>query len=499
MQARRSVMVERNARIAIIFVLLQPIFAQISFSPKSVDLKDVAIEYEETPFVPMVFFAGGSSNIDSRFDSMLKELAERSADNPDVIIEIRGYYHKMGDGVSNNGKLCRDRAESVRKRILEFEPGISGRVLVQPAIDPTKLRRGDFGSRDIAIQQENQRAEISARIDEPIALTISSSDPKNAIEQIEREHKLYRIERLLADNPLLFVVIEGMNVGSMREPEKSLEKLFRIKNALTKKLDKPYLSSRIFVALRWDESESENIRLSVCSDWIIHKPISRSNVSANHSDDKIKIDARKNASDIKIFRSDGTKIADVPKYWNLSSIPEPLWIYFASSLVKTSAGHFERIWSKPITFKFKKVRKCTERFIIGNYELNRLRALDAQYSFANRYKIAEKIVRLAAHNRDGKLKITALGYTDDTGDDERNRQMSQLWANKEIDEIERLLVKPELYKIDGFKKMCEIEFSAVGKGNSSKSGSASSFTFDESEPEERIAKRRVEILIEVVK
>lgn len=480
------------------FVLLLPVFAQISVSPKSVDLKGIAIEYEEVPFVPMVFFDGGSSNIDNRFDTMLKELAERIADNPDVIIEIRGYYHKMGDGISGSSELCHDRAEAVRKRILKFKQGIAERVLVQPAIDPTKLRRGDFGSRDIAIQQENQRAEISAHINEPVEITISSTNPKNAIAQIESEHQLYRIKRLLDDNPLLFIIIEGMNLGSMREPNKALEKLFRIKNALAKKLDEPYLSSRIFVALRYDESETEKIRISVSSDWVINKPTMRANTHAERSDNEITIKSGK-GKNFEIFRSDGSKIADVPKGWDLSKIPEPLWNYFASSLLKTSAGHFERIWSKAITFKFKRTKECTERFIVGNFELNRLQALDTQYSFANRYEIAENIVRLAAHNPDGKLKIIALGYTDDTGDDERNRQMSQLWADKEIEELKRLLVKPKLLEVNGFKKMCEIEFSAVGMCNSHRSGSASSFTFDENRPEERIAKRRVEILVEVVK
>ena len=482
----------------VMLVFIAAVFSQISVSPRSIELGDVSVEYEEAPFVPIVFFDGGSSDVHSRFDETLRELAERIAENPDVIVEIRGYYHKLGDGVSGGGELCRRRAESVRKKIISFQPDISERVIVQPAVDPTKLRRGDFGSREIAIQQENQRAEITARIEEPFSITLSGNNPKQTIKKLKKGNKLYRLKRLLTDNPLFFVLIEGVNIGSVRESSKTFEKLMRIRNALAKELGENYLSSRIFVALRRDEISKPSVKMSISTDWVIHKPIYRQNVSADNSAEEVKIDAKK-IKNVKILREDGEIITDVEGKWKLSAVPEPMWQYFASSLIRTPAGHYERIWSKPISFEAEKNSHFVERFVVGNFKLSQLEALDYDYAYAQLFTIARKIVQFSALNPKGKINVKVLGYTDDTGDDERNRQMTQLWADREIEELKRLLQKPSLFDIDGFKKMCEINYSSTGMKNADKDGRASSILMNENNPEGRVAKRRVEIFVEYQK
>ena len=99
-------------------------------------------------------FTAGNTPIERR-------IAVRLEDNPDVIVEIREYYHLSGDGASGGGELAVQRAEAVRQKIIAFDKQISARILVQPSIDATKLCRGDHGSRDPKIRQENQRAALS--------------------------------------------------------------------------------------------------------------------------------------------------------------------------------------------------------------------------------------------------------------------------------------------------------------------------------------------------
>lgn len=486
--------------ICLISFLFSLVLAQISVNPRAVKVTDVSVVYEEAPIVPIVFFSAGSDVVDARFNNTLRILATRMADNPDVVIEIRGYYHPIGDGATGSGELARKRAEAVKRKIVQFEPNVAERVLVQPAVDPTRPLRGKHGSKARKIQQENQRAEISVRPLNPEVIPIRRDNVKKAVAELERSGQLYRIRRLLEDNPLVFVLVEGINIGSMSEPADAFKKLRILLKRLADEFSTPQVELRIFAAMRWNEAEQQQIRLLVCPDWVIEKPHWRADVNAEAERTTIKIKAKRKG-ETKIFRDDGELIATAATGdWRLTTFPDPMRNYFASILLKSSSGQIERMWSKPFSFKLAndQPKSLSERLFIANYELNRLELADSRSSYANRFLIARQIAMLA-QRRIGKIKVSVIGYTDETGDSERNRQMSLLWANMELNEIDLILrgyMSDEYSKLANALKSGRIELSAIGAGNSQKSGTAGKMVIDENTPEGRVAKRRVEILVE---
>jgi len=414
----------------------------------------------------MMFFASGSANVDARFDAMLKEIAVRLADNPDVIVEIRGYYHISGDGASGGGELAKRRAEAVRQKLIAFDKKIEARVFVQPSIDATKLYRGDHGSLDPKIRQENQRAEISVRQFDELMLSFDNTEPKRIIEKLKGTGKLYRIQRLLLDNPLMFMFIEGKDFSALR----------KLQAALQKEFGEP-AAQRIFIAL----TEQNGARMSIHADWVIEKPIAFARVNGNPDNAEIAI-ASKSGGAIKVFQAHGLPVAAPSSAWRLDKIPCPLDKYFASVLVATQSGHLERQWSKAIEFQpAGDWKKFTVDMHIACYERDQLQPESAPSANANRYIIAERIASLAKAHRGKKIEVSVLGYVDDTGDPEKNCQMSQYWADLELSELRKLL--------DGFGVANKVEISAQGKSNAD-NGAISGMKIDENTPEGRIGKRR---------
>ena len=472
--------------------------AKISVSPRKIKVAEGKINTFETPFVPVISFDSGSADVSAEYNAVLKELAQRLRDNPDAIVEIRGYYHITGDGASGNVSLAKNRSDAVRAKLLEFEPTIASRVLVEPAKNPKKLRRGDDGSLDIKIQQENQRAEITARTSEQMEETFKSTNPNAVVEMLEQDGNLYRFQRMLNDNPLFFLIIEGTNITPADKSVKALKILDIIRSKLVGKIKNDAISERIFISANNDNSKVKKIKISVSPEWIVSKPICQSHCSGviEPQSHTCRIESDEQGA-IGIFRDDGYKIADAHSEWNLSPLPDFSRKYFASMLPNKKSPSAMRVWSKPIEFKNgMQPKSLSESFFLTNYKIDQLEIPNDGASYANRDLAARYIVALANSNRKRIVSVKIAGYTDDTGDDEKNRQMTLFWANKEYEYLANLIEfysGEKIEKTGKNKAKCKnIEIEIVGMKNADDNPEIS-----ESTPQGRIAKRRVEIRVEM--
>jgi len=429
----------RGKLIVCIFItaLCSIIYGQFAVSGTE-KLEEISVTYEETPFVPIIYFTSGSDIVDSRFNVVLKELAQRIEDNPDVILDIRGYYHRGGDGVAGDAGLVRRRADAVRAKLIQFKPDILNRVYVQPTIDPTLVRRGKHGSLNPAIRQENQRVEFSIK-------------PLISIESANIEEQRYRIERLLIDNPLA--------VAFVPDPD---SKVF-------KKMPEN-IKARIF--------HGKDDEIVISAEWVIGKPLASTRSNANP--------ARKSCSNCATFRWDGLKADNF----------NPLWNYSTSHIESKSSG-ITRTWGKPLKFKAERY-SVSEKFILARYELDMLEPPADLTSKANRELIAGHIIDFT--NRTDNFKITIIGHTDDIDDPEKSRQMSLFWAQKELDELRTIIIVrlrlSSERELDKWLKSNGISISAIGESDRVSSGIAGKMSSDNAHPEGRVANRRVEIKIE---
>jgi len=466
------------------------VYAEISVSPRKIDIEQFEIDYSETPFVPVVLFDSGSSEVDDYYAPVMKELADRLSENGDAILEIRGYYHPQGDGVSGSVRLAKQRAESVRAKLVEFNSAIQKRIIVEHTPVPTRCIRGDIGSMNPKIQQENRRVEISVRTKEEFKLIFENNTPDEIITQLKETGKLYLLERLLDDNPLFFALIIFPN------SEQDLHNLVEIRNELRDKLKNQISRKRIFIGLK-ESVHRDNVEISVCPKWVIHKSIFQNKITGKIDKNIVKISAD-DETGIRVFRQDGYPIADVVSHWQLSPIPEPTREYYVSGIIPNSSPGTIRRWSKGIKFGYgMKPKSLSAKMILSNYTIDQLTLSDTPDSYANRDMIANYIGSLATHNKKRTIRITIAGYTDHTGDEKKNIQMSEFWAKKEFDYIKRLIPlylnsKTEWEEQNGITKYGNLEFTVLGKGTADENHSISEET-----GYGRIQKRRVELQIEI--
>ncbi|MCD6594250.1 OmpA family protein [bacterium] len=490
---------ENTKHIAILWCLILSVgllSGKISVSPSKIAIDDAKINYVETPFVPIVFFDSGSADVPNNHNDMLTELARRLVDNPDAIVEIRGYYHITGDRASGNAMLAKYRADAVRAKLIQIEPSIASQVIAEPASNPKRLWRGDDGSLDLKIQQENQRAEIAAKVSRQMENKFDSTDPNTILKTLKSNDEIYRIERVLADNPLVFLLIEGTNLSDSDNSAKSLKILDKVRQKLLDNMENDAVKSRVFISVKNDNNTNKSINISVSAEWIVGKPTCENRSTGTVEPQSVRIESDK-AGTMKIFRDDGYKIADVSSRWNLSPIPEPTRKYFVSSISANSSPAQRRIWSKKIEFKYSsKPKMMSEKLIIENFNIDQLIISDTPKYCANRDLLAKYLVSIAKVNRNRTISIKIAGYTDDTGDDEKNRQMSLHWANKEFDYFANLIKFYSGKKVENIDKnnaKCgNIEFEIIGMKNVDDNPKIS-----ESTPQGRVAKRRVEIKMEI--
>jgi len=454
----------------------------ISVSPKKIGIEGASISCRETPFVARVFFPSGSDAVDPACEPVLKELARRIADNPDAIVEIRGYYHIAGDGAAGSPQLATKRAEAVRNRLISYDNSIAKRVLVQPATKPSQCYRGQDGSLDPKIQAENRRAEISVRLSEPAIKKFGTYDPGEIVRALDSSGDLYRFARLVEDNPLFFILITV--AGADKIPAAA-----KIRAKLGKKIKSPAARQRIFIA-RGDIDA--NVEIAVSPIWVITKPFRQADVRGELSADAVKISGG-DAQIVGVYAGDGCFVAPAANEWNLSKIPDPTRTYFVSGW-HTEGAAKRRLWSDEIKFSgWEKGNSVEETMILANYRIDQLSAPEDAGSRANR-DLAARQISLIADKLGTPVTVEIAGFTDDTGDPEKNRQMSLFWAQKEFEQIKPLLeyYLGEKIKMDGQNsgRCGNVKIEIVGKSSADENPK-----IKEDTPAGRIAKRRVEIRI----
>ncbi len=386
----------------------------------------------EKSFVPVVFFEKTSSDVGMRFDAMLTTIAARLTENPELRVEIRGYYHPAGDDGADGEMLAMMRAKAVRDRITKFAPEISSRVIAQPTTDAKQLFRGQHGSLDAAIQRENMRAEISLV---PIAQKHSSAF----------ENDVYRLERVLSDNPAALYLCA-------KPQAKAFSKL------------PPFVANKLFA------TQIDTAIIAASSATVF------SNFEVNCSKCEL-IENNK-----QVFDNFGLRARQRFPYFE----------YYEPQIVRSAAGEMK-------SFATGKPEKCTTstdasfRFVTAHYMLDATKPPSDMPTIIKRAQLARFIIAVvekSAHS--GSILFT--GHTDSLADDEKMRQMSLFWAELEMQEfLTACAAELGEKSIDDAKKFFvshKISISAEGAKCTQPAGN---FTT----PEGRVGSRRVELLFAV--
>ncbi|MFP4459519.1 MAG: CARDB domain-containing protein [Candidatus Zixiibacteriota bacterium] len=224
---------------------------------------------EDEPMIPLVFFEKYSSEIDSRFEQMLRVVAKRISRNPNATLVIYGYYssdEEMGQ------ELAEKRANNIRNWLVNFDPELDYRVFISRSHQydkPRAVKEKFQGTRDgrIYTAQENRRAKIDVQ---------SKSEFSKSFNNIEdiTEQEIQKAREILEHNPDYDLILQGDNLEECIDKEKLL--LSRLGN---KYKDKIFSQTT-------DNFENGNCKLTAIASGIIFKPIRRMSKADDYIIDK---------------------------------------------------------------------------------------------------------------------------------------------------------------------------------------------------------------------
>ncbi|MGB9561249.1 MAG: type IX secretion system membrane protein PorP/SprF, partial [bacterium] len=106
---------------------------KISVEPSKLTIGRTLELKEEEPIVPVFFFERGSAAISARYIKTIERIGKRLESNPDIIVELRGYYNLLDDSLDKykGTELAFERAKAVYDEFVARAPSLKDRVRIR--------------------------------------------------------------------------------------------------------------------------------------------------------------------------------------------------------------------------------------------------------------------------------------------------------------------------------------------------------------------------------
>ncbi|HHS50440.1 MAG TPA: hypothetical protein ENN07_04930 [candidate division Zixibacteria bacterium] len=236
---------------------------------------------EEEPLIPIVFYEKEATAIDSRYEPMLSEVANRLKENPDVLVYLRGYYDEESEPGDNQEALALSRARTVGDRLRGLGAHAGQVVVVESGYYMGKTRAGTIEDQWIPrdrtlMSQENRRVELSAwfpqgmdfLIEIPMTGTTLGTDGRSNI-----AGQMGAIENLLARNPEVMILVESSyDVDNQEEVNNAFLKAMAVGRHLRDQVGEG-LEERIKIHASFQpEADAEKVLVFPNSEGVIWRP-----------------------------------------------------------------------------------------------------------------------------------------------------------------------------------------------------------------------------------
>ncbi|MCK5832217.1 OmpA family protein [bacterium] len=475
-----------------------PVFdGNISTSKDQLSLSTVSKVKEEAPMVPIVFFEKTSTVIkQSRFDTMLRTIAERLLKNPGATIELKGHYDAKKE-IDGGKELALSRARAVKKYFTDLGVSADKLIVVEDGYDmgAELVKNASAEFRD-EISEENRNVDISVRLDESeYVCEYYYSEEQIEPSEIDYQGCVSTLETMvpfLEANPDVNVVFMGVAGCSESDCIKeAYDRAIEFRKRAQKALPN-WLEARLFVlASDWvSQDEFAKVELLLDGDAIIFRPRgSASGREALEFEDieemQISIDPIKSEVGIDsfaIFISEDnseepfailkTGKGETPSTisWNwLGSFgqpPDPEKTYFAEIYAEDIYGQSVTGKSKPISVKVKEQEERREMFIIS-FNFGKAEAT-SQYLEARVEALADRLIERAKFlGSNVRIKATVIGHTDIVGSPKANKELSLERAKKEYTRLQygmmHILGMNSIDELDGWLKDHRVELGYEGR------------------------------------
>ncbi len=483
--------------------------------------------FRNEPLVPIIFFGENSVEADSLYFKTICEIAKRLKENPDILLEIRGYYDIDGDKINNisDGKeLAIARAMAVKNAFVKIGGDDKRLMVISDGYDFSAKRayKQDFegtrrGKRLIA--EENRRVELNARLN---AQELVYSEPGDSLNDKFLDN-LSSLAPIIERNPSLIVMVSL--IGGQK-PTSDYDIYLRLAKIAAQKIIEnlpPQIRSRVYFEHVPEESDSVRLRVSLLASPILFDPIQIEKRAVSYQakpensyvkfvpkfalSQKIshyKLIVEDTNGDIFWF-SGGETIPDTIE-WNWQNkkgdYPSVWETYRAKLIIRDEFGYTAESEPVPLFINLENIENLKENLILTQFIFGETES-EVKHQNARIEYIARQILNRLRNESDFSIEIS--GHTDNVGVKEGNMRLSLERARTATEKLRNYLFELISFtnenELESFLQKKNIKLNYKGLGdttpltvvNYDENRPVNLLLGDNNNPLGRIINRRVEI------
>ncbi|HHS49680.1 MAG TPA: type IX secretion system membrane protein PorP/SprF [candidate division Zixibacteria bacterium] len=472
---------ENNTGVVVVDVFGLP-KGTVSPIENTLEISQVTLVREEEPVVPIFFFAPGADRVNERFHYLQSILGARLRENPDIDIDIYGFYDPESDGVTMalGDRLSENRAKAVRSVFMRFEQIAADRIHVMDPLtyNTSRPRAGlpiEHLPEDVPLSMaENRRVQMVTRVKgfedwSPTIYFDSGSDRVEVGNLSEVRRRANDIREIMERNPEIILLMEGYvssNEVTSRNQwvQLSFDRANNVKQLLGEILGSDFVrrhDRRLFIRGNTDEyADRGKVDILLDGEGLIYRPLEGTMAAKGYELNQEQVNFVHITSDVeagvdtftvsivdsegRTFRVLATGSGNIPAGapWDWKdhdgNLISPTEEYFCKLEIRDRLGQTFTTLSDPIAVRVTQRQQQMETLVIVEFTFDEKISESAFLESRVEY-VARRFIEKAL---EPKLSLTAVvaGHTDIIGMDHRNRELSIERARKEEENLRRYLI-----------------------------------------------------------
>ncbi|MCK5832504.1 type IX secretion system membrane protein PorP/SprF [bacterium] len=448
----------------------------------TLDISQVTLVREEEPVVPIFFFAPGNERINERFHHLQDILGQRLRTNPDIDIDVYGFYDPESDGVTPvlGDRLAENRAKAARSVFMRFEQIATDRIhVVDPLTYNTSRPRAglpvEHMPKDVPLSMaENRRTQMVTRVKgfedwRPVIYFDKGSDRVETASLNGLRKKAEEIRSVMERNPEVIFQMEGF-VGSDEVSNTgqwvklSFDRAFQVKQKVGEILGDDFVQrfgKRLFIRGNTDEyADRGKVEVVIDGEGLIYRPLEGTMAAKGYELNQEQVNFVHITSDVeagvdtftvsivdskdksfRILAAGSGKIPEgAPWDWKDKdgNLINPTEEYFCKLEIRDRLGQTFTTKSDPIAVEVTKRQQQMETLVIVEFTFDE-KISESGFLESRVEYVARRFIEKALEPKD-KLTAIVSGHTDIIGMEHRNRELSIQRARKEEENLRRYLI-----------------------------------------------------------
>jgi len=446
------------------------------------EISQITLVREEEPVVPIFFFAPGDDRVDERFHHLQSVLGKRFRENPDIEIDLYGFYDPESDGVTPTlgDRLGENRAKAVRSVFMRFEQIAATRIHIKDPMsyDASRPRAGlpeEHQPEDVPRSMaENRRVQMVTRVKgfedwKPVIYFDKGSDRVDDASLNELKARASDIRAVMERNPEVIFQMEGFCTEAEATSQSkwvnlSFDRAFRVKQKMGEILGEDFVQKfgrRLFIKGNTDEyADRGRVDIKIDGEGLIYRPLEGrmaakgyelNQEQANFVHITSDVEAGVDTYTVSIVDAEGNPFrvlaaghGSVPEGapWDWKdedgNLINPSEEYYCKLEIRDKLGQTFTTMSEPINVQVTKRQQQLETLVIVEFSFDE-KISESGFLESRVEYVARRFIEKAL---EPKIRLTAVvsGHTDVIGMAHRNRELSIARARKEEENLRRYLI-----------------------------------------------------------